>query len=441
MSGRSEVDALLYGYSWLLSGDRKVTYSLASAEGDWSGYAIDSEPYVGFSEFPEISRMALQTVLEKWQYIANIDFTRHDESEGGAGLVRIGFTTYRMAADILGFTYAPSEKPSGGDIWLNSSLQDGVLDAFPVGPFFEFALIHEVGHALGLKHPHGASPYNLTKLDPAIDSLFESAMSYFAWPDVPLTINSIDRLPVSPMTLDIDALQYLYGTNLTSRSEDDVYSFSSDGRYLETIFDTGGTDTFQVTGSNSSKIDLRPDNWSQVGAPVEIDGGRVRSDSTIRIYRETLIEHAVCGEGDDHVFGNTLDNHLKGGGGADWIDGGEGQDTIEGGAGFDTLTGGGGSDLFVVDANMHDWDLILDFSENDLVAFDAMKISVPAEITVANFSIHKARDSDDYLIYKPIKKKLYLDLDGSGQEHTPVKLVAFKGADARDLDFTNLSFL
>ncbi|MBL1146194.1 MAG: tandem-95 repeat protein [Proteobacteria bacterium] len=56
------------------------------------------------------------------------------------------------------------------------------------------------------------------------------------------------------------------------------------------------------------------------------------------------LENATGGDGNDTIFGNTLNNVLKGGSGHDVLLGGDGQDSIDGGIGNDLLLGEDGKD-------------------------------------------------------------------------------------------------
>jgi Ca2+-binding RTX toxin-like protein len=312
----------------------------------WTDYGSYSEPTAGFVPLASsIEQDAVGYALQSWAFIANLAFQEAADTVSGYGTLRIGYTTLGMDGTQLSYAYAPTTTAQGGDVWLNAQLQPTLYSSFTPGTLSAFVLIHELGHALGLKHPHAGSSLNSATLDGFQDSLFNSVMSYYAWPGVALTQSNIDRLPTTPMALDIDAMQALYGANIASHNGDDIYTFDSNGKYLETIYDTGGNDTIQITGAQDVGIDLRTDQWSQVGAPVEINGGAIQSTDTVRIYRTSQIENASGGAGNDILIGNDLANHLTGNAGDDSLDGGAGDDELGGGDGDDHLDGGDGNNL------------------------------------------------------------------------------------------------
>ncbi len=86
------------------------------------------------------------------------------------------------------------------------------------------SLIHEIGHALGLKHPHDGSP----NLAPELDNTTNTVMSY----------NFTGSAARSLMSLDIAALQSIYGATKYNNTNDN-YQFS------------GRIDQFTVNGQSS----------------------------------------------------------------------------------------------------------------------------------------------------------------------------------------------
>lgn len=235
---------------------------------------------------------------------------------------------------------------------------------------------HELGHALGLAHPHDFERADgidtgigsgfasiFIPGDNYLNSSFYSSTSYAdpIWgEDNPFTpeydIGSVRLYALSQSTFlpfDIAALQHLYGVNNTNALGDDLYTYKdrgSDSGGMRTIWDNGGNDTIQYTGILRSVINLNDATLQQ-----EVGGGGFLSTSEwlnagFLIANGVTIENAIGADQQDFITGNEVANTLTGNGGDDIIKGGDGNDTVFGGAGNDTLDGDGGDDRLTVGA-------------------------------------------------------------------------------------------
>ncbi|MEO1197773.1 MAG: M10 family metallopeptidase C-terminal domain-containing protein [Pseudomonadota bacterium] len=207
---------------------------------------------------------------------------------------------------------------------------------------FDFVL-HEIGHALGLKHPGdydigGNNPPG-PFLDAREDNLKYTLMSYIDHPD-----DYAD--PTSLMIYDIAALQERWGANKDRAKGDNTYE-NSDIRKVEVVWDGGGKDTLRYDGRQDAVIDLREGAFSSLGIK-----------DNFAIAYGTRIERGTGDSGNDTIRGNDAKNVLKGAGGNDHLigrdnddrlEGGAGNDTLEGGRGDDRLEGGGGNDDLIGD--------------------------------------------------------------------------------------------
>ncbi len=271
--------------------------------------------------------------LESIAKVAGITFTAVADTAGQVGDIRFGVSegVPDLGAGTVAFAYFPSSGPHGGDVWLSPDFY-GANNA-DAGSLQFMALIHEVGHGLGLKHPFGDAP----TLPTAQNTFFNTIMSYSAKPGS-VTIHP-DRYPTTPMQYDIDALQYLYGANTTTTGGDDVYEYDSGGKYWETIWDGGGNDGIVVTGAGNAEISLNA-GYLKIGTPISFTDGTTDA-RTVAIAKNVTIESATTGAGNDKLTGNAAANTL---------DAGAGNDTLDGGTGADTLIGGAGNDIYIVDA-------------------------------------------------------------------------------------------
>ena len=421
-------NALLFGSRWGAGVDMtNITYSFPGLTSTWTDYTDPGEPYQGFTSFSVYEQQAVRNTLLAWSSVANLNFTEVADDTGGNGTIRIAYTSHLMDAHQLGYAYLPNDLASGGDVWLNGSLRNTTFQTLNSGTLGGFALMHELGHALGLKHSAETSAYSSATLSTLDDTIFNTVMSFNAMPGVPLTLaGNIDRLPSTPMSYDIDALQYLYGANTSTHNGDDHYVFAGDGKYLQTIYDAGGIDTIELTGTQGGEIDLRPGEWSQLGVPVQINGGAIQNPDTVQIYHTTLIENAIGSDGNDNLIGNDVANILQGNGG---------NDTIIGGAGCDTLTGGTGADCYVLATDAQD--IITDFSITDGDKIDLSQIIS----SFIGYTIGNDPFANGYLSLSQLGGDTLIayDTDGAATTDTARNLVTFQNFNADSLN--NVAFI
>ncbi len=226
--------------------------------------------------------------------------------------------------------------------------------------------LHEVGHALGLRHP---GPYNGSATYPQDaaflnDSWATTLMSYFSQDENTFFADqNFSRVfTLTPMIGDLVAIQTAYGTYNGTRTGDNtygvgnntgrtVYGISTDttnnsGNLLAfVIFDNGGIDTLNYSSFSANQlINLNQEIFSNVGGSI----------GNMNIARGTVIENAIGGGGDDQLIGNDVANSLVGNGGRDSLFGGGGDDVLSGGTGDDVLDGGLGIDTAVFNINFAD---------------------------------------------------------------------------------------
>ena len=236
-------------------------------------------------------------------------------------------------ADTSGYAYLPSDASAGSDVFINATpanLNPGQWT------FAALTLIHEIGHAIGLKHPFEDT--NSTAIVPPVLSQAEDR-TY--WTVMSYTDQSYGfALKMAP--LDIAALQYLYGPSTQLPSYDNSYFLNPNGTNF--IWDNGGADT--INGSSLTDpiyLSLNEGDWSWVKAKSDL----ITAAGQITINIGTTIESASTGSGADTVLGNPLSNRISLGQGNDAVHGLGGDDRLQGGDGQDLIDGGDGTDTAI----------------------------------------------------------------------------------------------
>lgn len=376
-SGNPLIDGMLSGLAW---NGTALGYSFPTATSSYNSttYTLygSGELTSAFAAVSPQMAAVVRAVLEgtpsgtgtavmtygSYESFTNLNFTE-------------GTTTSAIAAAELRYArsgapnptawgYYPDSTEIGGDVWF------GTVTAFNTplpGSWSYVTAIHETGHALGLKHPHENGVNGTGALPSANDSLEFTVMSYRSYVGAPTSggyTNETYGYPTTPMMLDIQALQYLYGADYTTNSGNTTYSWSPttgemfvDGvgqgapganRIFLTIWDGGGRDTYDMSNyTNGVSIDLTPGKWS-VTSPQQL--AMLDSFSATPVYARgnvfnallynndtrSLIEDAKGGSGNDTILGNQAENGLYGNNGNDTLTGGLGNDSIDGGQGTDS---------------------------------------------------------------------------------------------------------
>jgi len=347
LSGNKFIDGLLPGtaafrVAWATkdAGTTQVTYSFPWADGAPAQFAgnygrgENVAAVTGGVTGAQAAQIALG--FGEWAKVANIAFTQVAETgDGQVGDIRVAFSS-AVPSGYWGYALGVSDGLSNahGDIWIDDSI---VGQSFEAGTYNFMAIMHEIGHALGLKHP-----FEGTRIPAGFDNRRYTIMSYTdpanaSWIN-PAT-SAREYLIKTPMVYDILAIQKIYGANTTYHTGDDTYTFSSTAPSFEAIWDAGGNDTISVAGfANGCTIDLH------AGAYSSLNYDALSLTSNIGIAFNCAIENAIGGSGGDTILGSDGANALDGGAGADVLRGNGGDDALTGGTGNDVLDGGAGND-------------------------------------------------------------------------------------------------
>jgi hypothetical protein len=388
-----------------------VYYAKAGEE-----YKFDDPSQPGLTEivpakgFETFELTAMRNALASYSDVADIVYIELDEAYVRADPVNPQ-NAFRAYADLTVVLYngtpgtgllgrhSPPDEGNEGQGEYNALGPGWNAKGLAPGGFSFVTLIHELGHAHGLAHPHdtggGSSilrgveaeglAFDYTTGDFDLNQAIYTIMSYEdGWPKSPY-----GNAPTSAgygyqtglSAFDIAVIQDKYGVNEEFRTGNDVYrlpdanavaTFNSDGTLATkatgytSIWDAGGIDEIRYDGARNATIDLRAATLK-----YEIGGGGWMSFSAnndpkvdpvfagFTIANGVTIENATSGAGNDTLVGNEADNVLSSGagkdliradlGGNDTILAGEGNDYIyfgnamtaddkvDGGAGVDTV--------------------------------------------------------------------------------------------------------
>ena len=283
------------------------------------------------------------------------------------------------------------------EFWSPTQLQPG-------GEGF-VTLIHEVGHGLGLAHPHdngGVDPNNSSEIMEGILGPFEGRQTY-DFNQAAFTIMSYMSTgrEATPGPLDIALLQQKYGV-ITANAGDNIYEITDgegNGTLIKAIWDTGGTDAITYSGARGLLVDLRP--ASLLNDP-EGGGGFSRVSSLMggfTIPNGVVIENATGGPADDRIHGNAFANILTAGGGDDWLWGGDGADTLVGGEGYDRVyyddNPAGVNVNLLLSTAIDGWGATDTLSSVELIIGSSFDDVIIGSADAATFW---GRDGDDYLV-------------------------------------------
>jgi VCBS repeat-containing protein len=353
----------------------------------------------GAMTFTGAQKQAVRDALARYAAVLDVSFTEIDEAEGENA--DLAFQMDDLTSVGMG-AFAGYANPADGRIHLNSIHygfqftdefgETRTRDSLAPGASGFETLLHEIGHALGLKHP-----FEQPLLPTVENNSANTVMSY---------THVGDTYATDLAMFDIAALQYLYGVATDRRTGDDVYTFAD--RYID---DGGGVDTFDASAETRDVfVSLDGGEWLHSGAKDQ----SILADGQAFIGFGTEIENAKGGAGNDTLLGSDGSNLLEGGAGDDTLVGGAGDDLLAGGDGADTYVFGPGSGADEVTESGRDTRLVINgVSGSDLYYRDG--------------AIHLGTDGD----------RIRIDLDEVAE--VTVGGVSYKGAEVQALMNTLIS--
>jgi serralysin len=289
---------------------------------------------IGWSDQQKADFAAAMSAFES---VANLDISIAN-SDAEADMIQYRVTPQQFSAAFPTSPYGPYSSGWAGYHW-------GPTDEHPARAYYDSAQInqwliyHELGHGLGLEHPHtvihGAGLFPGVSINSGgdtgtydLNTTFSTMMSY--------NYKAYTTLLDGPMAGDIAALQHLYGANMNTGIGDDTYTVARP--MWRSIWDVGGIDWLLAGSDAGATLDLRP-----ASLKIEPYGLGYKSSATgftggFTVAYGVDIENARGGTGNDVLAGNQLQNILDGGAGNDTYVTDDPNDTILDESGNDTLT-------------------------------------------------------------------------------------------------------
>ena len=155
-SGNAWIDGLTDGYRWgTTATDPAVGTTFISDTSDRPGGEFGGYPSWGWSDQ---ERQLMEDAMEEISAVCSLQFV--DRGDDNDDAVEIWFYNLdkRQSEGSYGFAYTPGSDSDEGLVAINwSTYQNadgGFKNSIASGSFYGITFLHELSHAVGLKHPH-----------------------------------------------------------------------------------------------------------------------------------------------------------------------------------------------------------------------------------------------------------------------------------------------
>ncbi len=307
-----------------------ITYSFDATVPASDASHLNASAYATFTPFTAAQQAQAQTALADWSAASGITFLQVAPGQGDINFASYNFSTDPALSvfggeafypwgqwDYASYPYFAADVAGAGNVLMNTASETG-------GLFSIATVLHEIGHALGLKEPN--QPWTL--YGPP------TPVAYNSWnPTVsggqPASTQTVMNEGPTALTglgpLDVQAIQSIYGAPSLRGTQDSSYTWNAT------------TSTLTQHISNAASIEVRGISTNNI------------------LYAGSGADTIMAvGSGTNQVFGGKGADVLVGGSGRNWLYAGSGPTTLIGGPGVDAthpgisyLIKGTGRDAFV----------------------------------------------------------------------------------------------
>ncbi len=352
----------------------------------------NSLPQGYFQPLSDIERSSYLSIIKSFSDVCKVTFRESDSYDVDKRNILFGsvdMSFWGMAGLVGRANFPDGSKDSGLTTmvsdWFKPHL-NSLPNVYGPGSWLYAVAMHELGHSMGLAHPHHAMSGGTF---PGVTNGISSMLGDNNLNSGPFTVMTYNFTNAGPYTpgmqnaathpatcgcptclgaFDIAHLQYLYGANPYTNRKDNSYLLSDSLKGIECIWDASGID--QIDASNASKavtIDLRnatlKNEFGGGGFVSTINGELQGYTIAYNSTGKCIIENAIGSNFGDSITGNEYSNYIYGlsgddflyaRGGGDFLFGGSGNDSLYGSFhgdvsfAIDTLEGGTGADIFIL---------------------------------------------------------------------------------------------
>ena len=344
LSENEYINSILWGQKWDLTeseneSENTLKYYFVSPDTNYPNeiYGIlRSKPEL--TDWEQTEKQQMIKGLKKWTDLVGIDVEETTDERNS----HLKFYITEERLDFFAFQFGPTgDSYQGVGLYVRytgsySKYWSGTLNE---GGFGFTTILHEMGHAVGLAHPHDQG--GGSSIFPGVDysgdlgdnDLNQNVFTVMSYNDIGTDFNPSSGedwttgFAKGPMAFDIAAMGHLYGlsenykVDTNDTNENSQYIISSNTNGYVCLYDVSGEDTILFQDDNTAiVVDLRPATLKN----EEGGGGFVsridNSNIGYTIPSGTSIENATTGGGDDTIYTtNNIFHIIDGGGGTDTV--------------------------------------------------------------------------------------------------------------------------